>query len=33
MRWISHIITKFGYEAYMAEFGGEVADMFPPSAY
>jgi hypothetical protein len=29
MRWTSHIISKFGYETYMAEFGGENADMLP----
>jgi RNA-directed DNA polymerase len=29
MRWISHIITRFGYESYMTEFGGEEADMLP----
>lgn len=23
MRWILHVISKFGYDAYMAEFGGE----------
>ena len=23
MRWILHIISKFGYDTYMAEFGGE----------
>ncbi|MGW4152451.1 reverse transcriptase family protein [Micromonospora chersina] len=29
MRWTSHIISKFGYEAYMTEFGGEEAEMLP----
>jgi len=29
MRWILHTISKFGYEAYMTEFGGEEADMLP----
>ncbi|WP_422733545.1 reverse transcriptase family protein [Micromonospora sp. WMMD558] len=29
MRWVSHIIAKFGYETYMTEFGGENADMLP----
>lgn len=29
MRWILHIISKFGYEKYMTEFGGEEADMLP----
>ncbi|GAA4690860.1 reverse transcriptase family protein [Phytohabitans rumicis] len=29
MRWVLHIITKFGYDEYMAEFGGENADMLP----
>ncbi|MFE2304409.1 reverse transcriptase family protein [Streptomyces sp. NPDC059445] len=23
MRWISHVISRFGYETYMEEFGGE----------
>ncbi|MEV5211653.1 reverse transcriptase family protein [Micromonospora sp. NPDC053740] len=29
MRWISHIISKFDYETYMIDFGGEDADMLP----
>jgi RNA-directed DNA polymerase len=29
MRWILHIISKFGYETYMAEFGGERDEMHP----
>lgn len=29
MRWILHIISEFGYEAYMTEFGGEEHDMLP----
>jgi RNA-directed DNA polymerase len=29
MRWISHIIQKFGYDAYMAEFGGNTEEMRP----
>lgn len=29
MRWMLHIITKFGYETYMEEFGGETEDMLP----
>ncbi|WP_439427766.1 reverse transcriptase family protein [Micromonospora sp. LA-10] len=29
MRWISHIISKFGYDTYMTDFGGENAEMFP----
>lgn len=27
MRWILHIISKFGYDTYMAEFGGENDEM------
>ncbi len=27
MRWILHIISKFGYDTYMAEFGGENEEM------
>ncbi len=27
MRWIVHIISKFGYDTYMAEFGGEEEAM------
>jgi RNA-directed DNA polymerase len=29
MRWISHIVEKFGYESYMDDFGGEEALMRP----
>ncbi|WP_198154111.1 reverse transcriptase family protein [Catenuloplanes japonicus] len=29
MRWTLHIIRKFGYESYMADFGGEASDMRP----
>jgi hypothetical protein len=29
MRWTSHIISRFGYETYMTEFGGEDTDMLP----
>lgn len=29
MRWILHMISKFGYDTYMAEFGGEYQDMQP----
>ncbi|MFG2103555.1 reverse transcriptase family protein [Micromonospora echinaurantiaca] len=29
MRWTSHVVSKFGYETYMTEFGGEDADMLP----
>jgi hypothetical protein len=29
MRWILHIIEKFGYETYMLEFGGENDNMLP----
>ncbi|MFD4337750.1 reverse transcriptase family protein [Streptomyces anulatus] len=28
MRWILHVISKFGYAAYMREFGGEGDEMF-----
>jgi RNA-directed DNA polymerase len=27
MRWILHMISKFGYDTYMAEFGGEDEEM------
>jgi hypothetical protein len=27
MRWILHMISKFGYDTYMAEFGGEGEEM------
>jgi hypothetical protein len=27
MRWILHMISKFGYDTYMAEFGGENEEM------
>ncbi len=27
MRWILHVISKFGYETYMAEFGGREEGM------
>jgi RNA-directed DNA polymerase len=27
MRWILHIISKFGYDAYMADYGGEADEM------
>lgn len=27
MRWVLHVISKFGYETYMEEFGGEEAEM------
>ena len=27
MRWILHMISKFGYDTYMAEFGGEEEEM------
>ncbi|MFF4198250.1 reverse transcriptase family protein [Nonomuraea sp. NPDC001831] len=27
MRWILHVISKFGYDAYMEEFGGEGEEM------
>jgi RNA-directed DNA polymerase len=27
MRWVLHMISKFGYDAYMAEFGGEDHEM------
>ena len=27
MRWILHIISKFGYDTYMADFGGEGEEM------
>ncbi len=29
MRWILHMISKFGYDTYMAEFGGEDEEMEP----
>lgn len=29
MRWIVHSISKFGYDAYMAQFGGESDNMLP----
>jgi hypothetical protein len=29
MRWILHIISKFGYDTYMAQFGGETEEMQP----
>lgn len=29
MRWILHVISKFGYETYMADFGGEDEEMRP----
>lgn len=29
MRWILHIISKFGYETYMEDFGGEDDGMTP----
>ena len=29
MRWILHMISKFGYDTYMAEFGGEDEEMQP----
>ncbi|MEU0450586.1 reverse transcriptase family protein [Streptomyces tendae] len=28
MRWILHVISKFGYEVYMTEFGGEDERMY-----
>ncbi|MBW5248402.1 RNA-directed DNA polymerase [Streptomyces sp. P01-B04] len=28
MRWILHVISKFGYAAYMTDFGGEGDEMF-----
>lgn len=28
MRWIMHIISRFGYDAYMSEFGGEEEEMY-----
>lgn len=28
MRWILHVISKFGYDTYMAEFGGEDEEMY-----
>ncbi|MCF1593365.1 reverse transcriptase family protein [Streptomyces muensis] len=28
MRWILHVISKFGYEAYMTDFGGENEGMY-----
>ncbi|MGC4773667.1 reverse transcriptase family protein [Micromonospora sp. DT44] len=28
MRWILHIISKFGYDTYMADFGGEDQEMY-----
>src|SRR6202042_746067 len=27
MRWILHMISKFGYDVYMTEFGGEDEEM------
>jgi hypothetical protein len=27
MRWILHVISKFGYDTYMTEFGGEAEGM------
>jgi RNA-directed DNA polymerase len=27
VRWIMHVISKFGYDTYMAEFGGEDEEM------
>jgi RNA-directed DNA polymerase len=29
MRWILHMISKFGYDTYMADFGGEGEEMQP----
>ncbi|MFJ3527273.1 reverse transcriptase family protein [Streptomyces sp. NPDC090132] len=29
MRWISHVISNFGYDVYMADFGGEADGMYP----
>jgi RNA-directed DNA polymerase len=29
MRWILHMISKFGYDTYMAEFRGEYEEMHP----
>ncbi|WP_246655883.1 reverse transcriptase family protein [Dactylosporangium vinaceum] len=29
MRWILHVISRFGYETYMTEFGGLEAGMIP----
>jgi hypothetical protein len=28
MRWVLHVISKFGYDIYMAEFGGERDEMY-----
>lgn len=28
MRWIMHMISRFGYDTYMAEFGGEDKEMY-----
>lgn len=28
MRWILHVISKFGYDSYMADFGGESREMY-----
>jgi hypothetical protein len=33
LRWVTHVIDKFGYEAYMEEFGGLEADMRPERLY
>ncbi|OKI96061.1 hypothetical protein AMK10_10455 [Streptomyces sp. CB02058] len=27
MRWVLHVISKFGYDAYMMEFGGSGEGM------
>lgn len=29
MRWVCHVIARFGYETYMADFGGRQAGMRP----
>ena len=33
LRWVKYVVDKFGYEAYMEEFGGLEADMRPERLY